>query len=242
MSDMTVIEQQNPASMKSSSFANSLKSSTSSSFRSPFDTDTFFEDYEIVDDTGATGLEGLTLSAPRKNDDWGDFSRTEKKKYSSYGSEDSGNDNFAKPKPRDNTTPSAGDEAQKKFGKAKAISSDQFFGASDDKDYERRMNLSRFEGSTSISSADYFGDGRQRTETSASYSSHLQNVDLDDVKESVRQGVTKVAGRLSNLANGVVSTIQEKYGEGLKGVLMNSFRFNQANNRMDSKKGEGKLL
>lgn len=32
--------------------------------------------------------------------------------------------------------------------------------------------------------------------------------DLDDVRESVRQGVTKVAGRLSSLANGVMSTIQ----------------------------------
>lgn len=36
--------------------------------------------------------------------------------------------------------------------------------------------------------------------------------DLDDVKESVRQGVTKVAGRLSSMANDVMSTIQDKYG------------------------------
>lgn len=36
--------------------------------------------------------------------------------------------------------------------------------------------------------------------------------DLDDVKESVRQSVTKVAGRLSTLANDVMSSIQDKYG------------------------------
>ena len=31
---------------------------------------------------------------------------------------------------------------------------------------------------------------------------------MDDVKESVRQGVTKVAGRLSGMASGVMSQIQ----------------------------------
>lgn len=32
--------------------------------------------------------------------------------------------------------------------------------------------------------------------------------DLEDVRESVRQGVTKVAGKLSSLANGVMSSLQ----------------------------------
>lgn len=36
--------------------------------------------------------------------------------------------------------------------------------------------------------------------------------DLDDVKESVRQGVTKVAGRLSSMANDMMSSFQDKYG------------------------------
>jgi len=40
----------------------------------------------------------------------------------------------------------------------------------------------------------------------------FQNVDFDDMKDSVRQGVTKVAGKLSNLANGMMSSLQEKYG------------------------------
>lgn len=32
--------------------------------------------------------------------------------------------------------------------------------------------------------------------------------DLEDVKESVRQGVNRVAGRLGSLANGLVTSIQ----------------------------------
>lgn len=36
----------------------------------------------------------------------------------------------------------------------------------------------------------------------------FQAPDLDDVKESVRQGVTKVASKLSSLANDFASSIQ----------------------------------
>merc|ERR1711962_310275 len=68
-------------------------------------------------------------------------------------------------------------------------------------------NLSRFQGSASISSAEYFG----RQETTPAMRG-LQTPDMDDVKESVRQGVTKVAGRLSGLASGALSSIQDKYG------------------------------
>lgn len=46
---------------------------------------------------------------------------------------------------------------QKKFGNAKGISSDQFFG-NDQSSFERSANLTRFQGSNSISSADYFGE------------------------------------------------------------------------------------
>ncbi|XP_054261981.1 ADP-ribosylation factor GTPase-activating protein 2 isoform X2 [Macrosteles quadrilineatus] len=109
--------------------------------------------------------------------------------------------------PKTTPSPSSG-EAQKKFGTAKAISSDQYFADSGDTSWERKTNLSRFEGSSSISSADYFN----RTEVLPGGGYGVQTPDLDDVKESVRQGVTKVAGKLSSLANGVMSSFQEKYG------------------------------
>lgn len=106
------------------------------------------------------------------------------------------------------------DVAQKKFGTAKGISSDQFFG-DESSSSERSANLAKFQGSNSISSADYFGHGSGTGGGAGrNRGPNLQynGPDLDDVKESVRNGVTKVAGRLSNLANDVMSSIQDKYG------------------------------
>lgn len=54
---------------------------------------------------------------------------------------------------------STSDVAQKKFGSAKAISSDQFFNDNAN-DYETKANLSRFQGSSSISSSEFFGNNR----------------------------------------------------------------------------------
>lgn len=50
-------------------------------------------------------------------------------------------------------------QAQQKFGNAKAISSDMFF-HDRDPNSEVRSTLARYEGSTSISSADLFGGGQ----------------------------------------------------------------------------------
>lgn len=55
------------------------------------------------------------------------------------------------------------DDAQKKFGSAKAISSDQYFGGDGSNSFEQKANLTRFQGSNSISSADYFDDGTSNT-------------------------------------------------------------------------------
>ncbi|XP_055907068.1 ADP-ribosylation factor GTPase-activating protein 2 [Eupeodes corollae] len=109
------------------------------------------------------------------------------------------------------------ERAQKKFGSAKGISSDQFFG-NEQSSSEVSSNLSRFQGSNSISSSDYFNDGSSSTTSNRSSrrgyttAANFNAPDMDDVKESVRQGVTKVAGRLSNLANDVMSSLQDKYG------------------------------
>lgn len=71
--------------------------------------------------------------------------------------------------------------------------------------FERKANLNRFEGSNSISSEDYFGSDSSRRSASAS---SYNTPNLYDIREGVRDGVTKVAGRLSSLANGVMSSLQ----------------------------------
>ncbi|KAI4904631.1 hypothetical protein NFI96_014615 [Prochilodus magdalenae] len=103
---------------------------------------------------------------------------------------------------------SASDDAQKKFGGAKAISSDMFFGKQDNSEYEARTRLDRFSGSSAISSADLFDE--QKKQTSSSYS--LTNVlpSAPDMTQ-LKMGVRSVAGKLSVMASGVVSSIQDRY-------------------------------
>lgn len=107
------------------------------------------------------------------------------------------------------------DSIQKKFAGAKGISSDQFFG-NEQTSFQRSANLSKFQGSSSISSADYFDDGSQSNASKRGGSNrmefHSPDLDLDDIKDSVRTGVHKVAGKISSLANNVNSFIQDKYG------------------------------
>ncbi|KAJ8944002.1 hypothetical protein NQ318_021717 [Aromia moschata] len=72
------------------------------------------------------------------------------------------------------------------------------------KDTEVKANINRFQGSSSISSDEFFGNETKQFNNSTPY-------DIEDVKESVRHGVTKVANKLSSLANGVMSSIQDRY-------------------------------
>jgi ADP-ribosylation factor GTPase-activating protein 2/3 len=102
------------------------------------------------------------------------------------------------------------DSIQKKFAGAKGISSDQFFGS--ESSAEKSSNLSKFQDSTAISSSDYFGDGQDVSKRSSRMEFHSPDLDLDDVKDSIRTGVHKVAGKLSSLANNVNTFIQDKYG------------------------------
>ncbi|XP_009696350.1 PREDICTED: ADP-ribosylation factor GTPase-activating protein 3-like, partial [Cariama cristata] len=101
------------------------------------------------------------------------------------------------------------DEAQKKFGNVKAISSDMYFGRQDHADYEARARLERLSGSSAISSADLFED--QKKQPTGSY--NITNVlpSAPDIAQ-FKQGVKSVAGKLSVLANGVMTSIQDRYG------------------------------
>lgn len=60
------------------------------------------------------------------------------------------------------------DSIQKKFAGAKGISSDQFFG-NEQSSFQRSANLSKFQGSSSISSQDYFDDGSQSSASRSEY-------------------------------------------------------------------------
>uniref|UniRef100_A0A6Q2Y883 ADP-ribosylation factor GTPase-activating protein 2 n=1 Tax=Esox lucius TaxID=8010 RepID=A0A6Q2Y883_ESOLU len=99
-------------------------------------------------------------------------------------------------------------EARQKFANAKAISSDMFFGRESNAEYEAKTRLEGMSGSTSISSADLFGDASDQN-TGAGYDSVLPTG--PDIAQ-FKQGVKTVAGKMAVLANGVMNTIQDRYG------------------------------
>jgi len=90
------------------------------------------------------------------------------------------------------------DYARKKFGDAKAISSDMYFGESkaEENDPEKEARLSRFNGSRSISSADYF----ERDESNMSSSSSMSDAAMRFVDNAVQ-----TAGQLFNQAKDAAS-------------------------------------
>ncbi|KAK1906993.1 ADP-ribosylation factor GTPase-activating protein 3 [Dissostichus eleginoides] len=100
-------------------------------------------------------------------------------------------------------------EAQKKFGvEVKAISSDMYFGKQDNNEYEAKTRLERYAGSASISSADLFDDPKKQAASSYRLTNVLPNApDMSQLK----LGVRSVAGKLSVMASGVVSSIQDHY-------------------------------
>ncbi|XP_037369320.1 ADP-ribosylation factor GTPase-activating protein 3 [Talpa occidentalis] len=101
------------------------------------------------------------------------------------------------------------DEAQKKFGNVKAISSDMYFGRQAQADYETRARLERLSGSSSISSADLFEE--QRKQAAGNYALTSVLPAAPDMAQ-LKQGVRTVAGKLSVFANGVMTSIQDRYG------------------------------
>ncbi|XP_056134249.1 ADP-ribosylation factor GTPase-activating protein 2 isoform X2 [Lampris incognitus] len=100
-------------------------------------------------------------------------------------------------------------EARQKFANAKAISSDMFFGRESNAEYEAKTRLESMSSSTSISSADLFGDGNDRSAGASGFESVLPSG--PDIAQ-FKQGVKTVAGKMAVLANGVMNTIQDRYG------------------------------
>ncbi|KAJ7379268.1 ADP-ribosylation factor GTPase-activating protein 3 [Desmophyllum pertusum] len=98
------------------------------------------------------------------------------------------------------------DEAQRKFGNAKSISSTQFYGNQDQEEYAVKSRLDRFQGSNSVSSADLFGNDDSRASRSSA-SGSFSSADLSQIKD----GMARVTGKLSSMASGVIGTLQNRY-------------------------------
>ncbi|CAC5412185.1 ARFGAP2_3 [Mytilus coruscus] len=178
----------------------------------------FFEDE--LDDMGFSGNKNESAFDIDRDNTWGnkesswgssnksgswDIDRFESKQSftESFPSKNEDDRPSRSRKAYDYNTTSSSEDAQKKFGNAKAISSDQYFGGRDS-DFETKQNLQKFQGSNSISSDDYFGDNSSKNR------SYNSGPDLQEIKDGVRQGVTKVAGKISSIASGVMTSLQRK--------------------------------
>merc|ERR1719495_3033760 len=185
--------------------------------------DKFCDDFEIVEkdevtsgwSRGGSRLDEICAPSNSNKSAWEQDLNENIAKSASKSTSSWDNTFDSKPKraPAAVSSPSsAGEDAVKKFGNAKSISSDMYFGGADQD--TRDANLSRFQGSASISSDMYFNRDTPSSggmpRSASSYS--VQTPDMEDVKESVRQGVSKLGGRLSGMASGVMSSIQDKYG------------------------------
>ena len=101
-------------------------------------------------------------------------------------------------------------DLNKKFAGAKSISSAQLFGTTTERDdYESKNTINRFQGSDSISSDQYFN--RETQNKRNSYTDAISSANLYDIKEGVRDGVTKVAGKLSSFASDVWTKYSQNY-------------------------------
>merc|ERR1712013_285310 len=206
----SVIVQEEPNNAKKPQFGGSTK-------------DKFFDDFEVVDKEevssgwgkGSSRLDEICAPSNSNKSAWEQDLNENLSKSASKSASSWENNYDSKPKraPAAVSSPSsAGEDAVKKFGNAKSISSDMYFGGADQD--TRDANLSRFQGSASISSDMYFNRDTPSSggmpRSASSYS--VQTPDMEDVRESVRQGVSKLGGRLSGMASGVMSSIQDKYG------------------------------
>lgn len=110
-------------------------------------------------------------------------------KYNSMGSSASSSTSSSKPR------------ANQRYDSARAISSDQFFNKEKSSQDEDKYRLTRFQGSAAISSDDYFDRPQQLP---SGYSAVMNNANLNDVKDYVKDGVKNVAERFSSYATSVM--------------------------------------
>ncbi|XP_078481333.1 ADP-ribosylation factor GTPase-activating protein 3-like [Ciona intestinalis] len=82
----------------------------------------------------------------------------------------------------------------------KSISSEMLFGTQSEASEGQRLR--KFKNSTAISSDEFYDRPPQ--------SNHVP--DVSDIKDGVKEGVKSVAGKLSSIASGIASTIQDRYG------------------------------
>ncbi|CAI4232794.1 unnamed protein product [Auanema sp. JU1783] len=165
------------------------------------------EEWEFVDD----GFSKTESTSEKTFDDFADL------KSSKPAKQDDFFDNWEQSAPQKSrySTPSkapvaaaANDvDVHKKFGNAKAISSDMYFG-SNEMDYETKSALSKFEGQSAIGSADLWGGGSQQQQSSY-YSSQVP--EMSEIKDSLRAGASKVAEKFSTLSSSFSSYMNDRY-------------------------------
>jgi len=113
-----------------------------------------------------------------------------------YRSEKEENDNSrSRVKHSQPSSEASPEDMHTKFGGAKGISSVQLFGT--DQQGQSTYKLDQYQSSDAISSADLFGEKKKPTRT----------VDYQNIKESV----SNVTGKLSNMASGVIGSLQSRY-------------------------------
>jgi len=223
LTDMQIIQQEGVSrNGASSSSYSSYQSKVKDSFMDDFDSSSFkyksSSKYGMKDDDDL--FKGFNSSS--KSSDWVvvDDKFTDETLTTSIKTSSSSNETgFTKSNYSSTTntnssagaaTLSANGEATKRFANAKSISSDQYFGTNRMSESEMSQSkLTKFQGSTSISSEDYFGDGK--TNKNSSYSAASLTPDLSVIKHDLKEGVTKVAGKLSNMASNVMSSLQDRY-------------------------------
>ncbi|CCD68748.1 ARF GTPase activating Protein [Caenorhabditis elegans] len=165
------------------------------------------DDWEVIDDKygkKSTNNEDdffskdYTSSSSKKTtkeDDFFDSFETQPVQKSRYTASSSSSSTSRAPTTRltAGASPISDVDLQKKFGNAKAISSDMYFGTPE-MDCETRSALTKCEGQTSFGSEDLWGNGSQQRQSS-------QVPDMSDLKDSFRAGASKVAEKWSTLSS-----------------------------------------